>query len=222
VDVKIKICGITSRRDAQAATEAGVNALGFIFAPDSPRSVSLVGAARIIDDLPPFISKVAVTVDAPEGTIRQIIETCGVDTVQLHGNEPPEFCARFENIKVIKAFQVRPELSLESLRAYAFVTDAWLLDTYRPGKAGGTGVTFNWETARQIRQIGHPIILAGGLGPANVAQAIAQVQPFAVDVASGVESSPGHKDLQKLVEFVRAVQNCNSRGYAPENSIPKG
>ncbi len=190
MNLKIKICGITNLGDAQAAVEAGANALGFIFYEASPRHVSREVAAQII-------------VNAPEPFIRQAIGECGIDTLQFHGEEPPEFCRQFAPLKRYKAFRVRDGASLKALRQ--FDTDAWLLDSHVPGKLGGTGAQFNWDLAVEAKQLGRPIILAGGLTPENVAAAVRRVQPYAVDVSSGVESAPGKKDARKLRDFIAAA-----------------
>jgi len=203
MNLKIKICGITNLGDAQAAVEAGANALGFIFYEASPRHVSREVAAKIIRGLPPFVAKVGVFVNAPEPFIRQAIGECGIDTLQFHGEEPPEFCRQFAPLKRYKAFRVRDGASLKALRQ--FDTDAWLLDSHVPGKLGGTGAQFNWDLAVEAKQLGRPIILAGGLTPENVAAAVRRVQPYAVDVSSGVESAPGKKDARKLRDFIAAA-----------------
>ena len=201
--LKIKICGITNPGDARVAVEAGANALGFMFYEPSPRNVSLAAAANIIRGLPPFVAKVGVFVNAAEPFIRQAIGECGIDTLQFHGEEPPEFCRQFAPLKRYKAFRVRDRASLKALPQ--FDTDAWLLDSYVPGKLGGTGAQFNWDLAVEAKQLGRPIILAGGLTPENVAAAVRRVQPYAVDVSSGVESAPRRKDARKLRDFIAAA-----------------
>lgn len=211
MSVRIKICGITSRHDAETAVRLGADALGFIFVPESPRLLTMTAAAGIIDALPPFVARVAVTANAAEGTIRQMIQTCGFDTIQLHGEEPPAFCARFEGVKVVKAFRVGGGFALSRLEEYRTVTDGWLLDAYAAGKLGGTGETFDWAVAREAAALGHPLILAGGLNAANVGDAVRTVNPYGVDVSSGVEAEPGRKDPQKLADFIRGVRNARSR-----------
>ncbi len=201
--LKIKICGITNPGDAQAAVEAGANALGFMFHELSPRNVSLGAAANIIRGLPPFVARVGVFVNAAEPFIRQAIGECGIDTLQFHGEEPPEFCRQFAPLKRYKSFRVRDGASLKALPQ--FDTDAWLLDSCVPEKLGGTGAQFNWDLAVEAKQLGRPIILAGGLTPENVAAAVRRVQPYAVDVSSGVESAPGRKDARKLRDFIVAA-----------------
>ena len=204
MNIKVKICGITSQADASAAVEAGADALGFMFYERSSRHLVPEKAAAIIASLPPFVSKVGVFVNAPEATVREITTRCGLDTLQFHGDETPEFCRRFAPLKVIKAFRIRDEHSLKSLEQ--FTTDAWLLDSYLPDQAGGTGVAFNWELAAQAREAGRPVVLAGGLNPENIAEAIHQVWPYAVDVSSGVESAPGRKDARLMRAFIAAVR----------------
>jgi len=203
MNLKIKICGITNPSDAQAAVEAGANALGFMFYEPSPRNVSLGAAANIIRGLPPFVARVGVFVNAAEPFIRQAIGECGIDTLQFHGEEPPEFCRKFAPLKRYKAFRVRDGASLKTMPQ--FDTDAWLLDGCVPEKLGGTGAQFNWDLAVEAKQLGRPIILAGGLTPENVGAAVRRVQPYAVDVSSGVESAPGRKDARKLRDFIAAA-----------------
>jgi len=203
MNVRVKVCGITNPDDASAAVEAGASALGFILYEASPRNVSVTGAAQIIRNLPPFVAKVAVLVDASEEFIRAAIVECGFDTLQFHGNESPEFCRRFP-VKTIKAVRIQNAESLSGLAAYE--TSAWLLDSFVPDKIGGTGEKFNWDLACAAKKFGRPIILAGGLTPANVADAVQRVQPFAVDVSSGVESKPGKKDHAKIRAFIAAAR----------------
>ena len=204
MSVKVKICGITNLDDALAAVEAGGDALGFVFYENSPRHISFEAAQDIIRHLPPFVAKVGVFVDSTEEAVRRGVGECGIDTLQFHGGETPEFCRVFTSLKVYKAFRVQNLESLEALPSYW--TDAWLLDGFAPDELGGTGATFNWELAREARKLGRPIILAGGLTPENVAQAVRQVQPYGVDVSSGVESAPGKKDPAKVREFIVAAK----------------
>ena len=204
MSIKVKICGITSQADASAAVEAGADALGFMCYERSPRYLVPEKAAAIIASLPPFVSKVGVFVNATEVTVREITARCGLDTLQFHGDETPEFCRRFAPLKVIKAFRIQDGHSLKTLDQ--FPTDAWLLDSYLPDQPGGTGVAFNWELAAQAREAGRPVVLAGGLNPENIAEAIHQVWPYAVDVSSGVESAPGRKDARLMRSFIAAVR----------------
>jgi phosphoribosylanthranilate isomerase len=203
--VRVKICGITSAEDALAAVEAGADALGFMFYPQSSRYVSVEQAIQIIANLPPFITKTGVFVDASRRTIDEAIISCHLDAVQLHGSESPEMCADFSR-PVVKAFRMAGEESLSLLPAYK--TSAWLLDSYVAGQLGGTGAKFNWELAVSAGRLGRPIILAGGLTPENVAVAVQHTRPFAVDVSSGVEFSPGRKDREKMDAFIRAAHSA--------------
>lgn len=204
MSIKVKICGITSAQDANAAIEAGADALGFMFYEPSPRNLTIKAAREITRSLPPFITKVGVFVDAAESTIREAISECALDAVQFHGNEAPDVCRRFP-IKVIKAFRILDTGSLAGLSLYQ--TSAWLLDSFVSGKHGGTGAVFNWDIALQAKRLGTPIILAGGLTPENVADALRKVQPYAVDVSSGVESAPGRKDRDKMKSFITAAKS---------------
>ena len=207
--VRIKICGITNLEDALLAAELGADALGFIFYPPSPRSIEPEAAKNIIAQLPPFVTTVGVFVDEAAATVKELAATVGLDWLQMHGKETPEYCRSLER-RVIKAFRIRGENSLTGLAAYQGVVQALLLDTYKKGQVGGTGETFNWDLAREARKYG-PIILAGGLTAENVAQAISAVQPAAVDVASGVEAAPGKKDPLKLMEFIKAVRSLEEK-----------
>jgi phosphoribosylanthranilate isomerase len=203
MSVKVKICGITNVEDGIAAAKAGADALGFIFYEQSPRYVAIEKAATIIRDLPPMIVKVGLFVDAEEEVVYRAIRECGLNLLQFHGAESPEYCVQF-GLMSMKAFQVRDAESLARLSD--FKTDAWLLDAYSPGKLGGTGETFNWDLAIEARKLGRPIFLAGGLTPENVAEAVRHVEPYAVDVSSGVEASPGKKDHGKVKAFIDAAK----------------
>jgi phosphoribosylanthranilate isomerase len=203
--VRVKICGITNLEDALLAADLGAQALGFIFYPQSPRSIKPDAARDIIKILPPLLLSVGVFVDEEAGVVRELAETIGLDWVQLHGRESPEYC-RGLGRRVIKGFRVQDHSSLAVLPDYRDAVQAFLLDTYRPGTPGGTGETFDWEVARKARDYG-PIILAGGLTPVNVTQAITTAQPAAVDVASGVETAPGKKDPVRLRAFFEAVSS---------------
>ena len=204
MSLRIKICGITNLDDALAAVNEGADALGFIFYEASRRNVSSATAAKIIEKLPPFVCAVGVFVNAPEGQVRRVAETVGLGALQFHGDETPEFCAKFSRPAVIKAIRVQNEDSLRSLPNYK--TSAWLLDSFVAGQVGGSGEKFNWDLALEAKKLETPIILAGGLTPANVGDAVRRVRPYAVDVSSGVETSPGKKALGRLREFIRAAR----------------
>ncbi|MDA8189667.1 MAG: phosphoribosylanthranilate isomerase [Dehalococcoidales bacterium] len=200
--IKVKICGITSLDDALVAVDAGADALGFVFYASSSRTIAPEVAADIVANLPPFVSKVGVFVDSDLETVRQIESFCHLDMVQLHGDESPGFCAALFP-KVIKAFGMRGRSTLDALASYR--VPAYLLDAYSPEMVGGTGKAFDWELAREATGLGR-VILAGGLTPLNVRQAIESVGPYGVDVSTGVESSPGKKDAALVHAFVRAVK----------------
>ncbi|HEY3930975.1 MAG TPA: phosphoribosylanthranilate isomerase [Verrucomicrobiae bacterium] len=203
---QVKICGITNLADAQAAVEAGADALGFNFYEKSPRYVSLKTAAEISKQLPPFVMRVGVFVNAPEEFILCAISEAGLTMLQFHGDEPPEFCTQF-GLMSMKAFRIRDAESLKKIPDY--LTDAYLLDAFSSEVRGGTGEVFNWNLAVEVQKFGKPIFLAGGLTPENVAEAVKKVRPFGVDVSSGVESAPGKKDHAKLKAFIEAVRKTN-------------
>jgi phosphoribosylanthranilate isomerase len=199
---RIKICGTTNLDDALIAVEAGADALGFIFVPNTPRYIHPNQAAKIIENLPPFITTVGLFVNAEQIEIDTIANDCSLDAIQLHGEEPPEFCQTL-NRRVVKAFRVKDESSLSGLHDYH--VSAYLLDTYVKGTMGGTGKVFDWNLAVKAKQYGR-IILAGGLNPDNIASAILRVRPYGVDVSSSVEVSPGRKDPAKVKAFIGAVR----------------
>ena len=203
--VRVKICGITSVSDARAAVRCGADALGFVFAA-SRRRITPERARAIVAALPPFVTPVALFVDAEPKYISEVCEYCRISTVQLHGNETPATAGKLHDYKVIKAFRIRKKSDIDQLERYASC-DAYLLDTYVEGKMGGTGKTFNWNWARGARSFG-PIILAGGLTPDNVAEAIKVAKPYAVDVSSGVEIAPGQKSRELMQGFMEAVRGA--------------
>ncbi len=205
MSTRVKICGITNLADAQAAVEAGADAVGFIFYEKSPRHVSLAQAAEISKQLPPYVMRVGVFVNAADQVILQAIAEAGLTMLQFHGDEPPEFCGRF-GLMNMKAFRIRDAGSLEGISAYQ--TDAYLLDGYSPATLGGTGQTFNWDLAIEAQKFGKPIFISGGLTPENVAEAVGKVRPFGVDVSSGVEAAPGKKDHGKVRAFIAAVKGA--------------
>lgn len=202
---RVKICGITNARDALHAVNCGADALGFIFAPGSKRRVTVEEARDIIRRLPPYVCKVGVFVDAAADEVERAMSHCPLDLLQLHGRESPEYCEQFFP-RAMKAFRVKDQKSLDDLRRYK--VNGYLLDSYVEGRSGGTGVSFNWDLARDAGQFG-PVTISGGLHPGNVWLAITMVEPFAVDVCSGVEASPGKKDPAKVREFIQAVRQVS-------------
>ena len=205
-NVKVKICGITDYEDASIAVELGAAALGFIFA-HSPRQVTPQKARDIISAIPPFAKTVGIFVNQDPIEINKIMRFCGLDLVQLHGDESPDFCDELMP-HTIKALRIKDKASLRTARAYRDKVRALLLDTYSKDKAGGTGETFDWQLAIKIKKLGVPIILAGGLGPSNINDAISIVRPYAVDVNSGVEERPGKKShslIKDLMEKVKRI-----------------
>ena len=204
--VKIKICGITNLQDAEAAVSAGADALGFVLYSKSPRCVDPVVAKRIIGQLPPFVFPVGVFVNHDQATVRNVFDECGLAFAQIHGDETPEFCETLGR-PVLRALRIRDRGSLLALAEYkgrmgvrGFVVDTFSADAY-----GGTGQKVDWSLAREVAKA-VPILLAGGLTPANVQEAIRQVQPYGVDVSSGVEQSPGEKDPEKIQAFIQSVR----------------
>lgn len=198
---RIKICGITNLDDARLAVDLGADMLGFIFYPQSRRSVTRETAAQICRQV--NVEKIGVFVNESAPVIQATLTACGLTGIQFHGDEPPSFCRQFA-AKAIKALRVRDAAALQTAAEYD--VDALLLDTYTAAQHGGTGQTFDWSLAVQAKSFGRPIILSGGLTPENVREAIATVQPDAVDVASGVEQAPGRKDPEKLRRFIEACK----------------
>jgi len=201
---RIKICGISDAASARIAADAGANAIGLIFAP-SRRRVTGEQAREITSSLPPFIAKVGVFVDEDQGLVREIVTRAGLDTVQLHGSETPDYCSTMP-VPVVKAIQVRGTDSLSALSRYRVA--AFLLDTYDPETLGGTGRPFDWNLAANIPGA-HRVILSGGLNASNVFEALDRVRPFGVDVSSGVETD-GRKDHSKIREFIRRVREWDA------------
>jgi len=203
-NVAVKICGITDYEDASIAVELGAAALGFIFA-HSPRQVTPQKARDIISTIPPFVKTVGIFVNQDPIEINKIMRYCGLDLVQLHGDESPDFCDELMPY-TIKALRIKDEASPRTAQAYRGNVRALLLDTYSKDKAGGTGETFDWQLAIKIKKLGIPIILAGGLGPSNIEGAISIVRPYAVDVNSGVEERPGKKSFSLIKDLMEKVK----------------
>ena len=205
MSVTVKICGITSEADALAAAEAGADAIGLMFYEGSPRHVTLEQAKAISAALPPHVMRVGVFVNAEEALVHQALTECMLNILQFHGDETPEECSRYP-VMTLKAFRVQGEETLAQLEAYP--SAGYLLDAYVKDALGGTGATFNWDLAVRAQEFGKPIFLAGGLTPENVAEAVRKVQPFGVDVSSGVESEPGRKDAEQMRTFVAAAKGA--------------
>ncbi len=205
--VKVKICGIRSLDEARAAQDLGVDALGFNFWEHSPRYIAPADARGIIGELNPFIACIGVFVNEDGARVREIHGELSLSAVQLHGDEAPGYCLKLAPIKLIKAFRVRDGFDPASVGA--FPVAAVLLDAGVPGKFGGTGQSFDWQIAADVKEYA-PLILAGGLTVENVAEAIARVRPQAIDVCSGIEAEPGRKDLGKMKRFMAEVEKANS------------
>ncbi|MEK8080866.1 phosphoribosylanthranilate isomerase [Pseudomonas sp. XK-1] len=203
--VRSKICGITRIEDALSAAEAGADAIGLVFYAKSPRAVSVQQARAIIAALPPFVTTVGLFVDASRQELDEILAAVPLDLLQFHGDESPAFCEALQR-PYIKALRVKPGDDLAAQVAAYGQASGVLLDTYVPGIPGGTGEAFDWSLVPQ--GLNKPIILAGGLVAENVAAAIRQVRPYAVDVSGGVEAGKGIKDAEKIRAFMRAVKTA--------------
>lgn len=203
--VKVKICGITNLEDALAAVIAGCDALGFVFYRKSPRYIAPSRAGRIIRLLPKKVMKVGVFVDAPAARIKGIARKCGLDMLQFHGRETPEFCKKFKDRRVIKAFRVKGIVDPEEVLGYD--TFAYLFDTYSKSAAGGTGRAFDWKLLKGLRSLKKPVFLSGGINSGNVRRAIRIVRPEWVDVSSSLEAVPGRKDHRKVYELIKILKS---------------
>ena len=211
---RVKVCGITRAEDARKAVELGTDGLGFIFAGKSPRAIDPQTAWEIIAEIPSFITRVGVFVDEDIDEVKRIVDFCGLSQVQLHGKEPVEYCLQLKkwrrSLLICKAFRVRSETSGTDVNSYGNYVHSILLDTYASGSAGGTGETFDWNIVERL-DLQNPLILAGGLSPENVAEAVRMVRPFAVDVNSGVEDRPGIKNHRKMQAMFAAVADADRR-----------
>ncbi|MEH6567786.1 MAG: phosphoribosylanthranilate isomerase [Halioglobus sp.] len=205
---RIKICGITRPEDAQAAVECGADAIGLVFYAKSPRAVTVEQALDCVNSVAPFVSVVALFVNEPVQSIERILNTVPVDILQFHGDETPEFCAQFGR-PFLKALRVQPSTDIVSLSELYRSARGILLDAWQQGVPGGTGRTFDWALATGA--FPKSIVLAGGLNPENVAAAIEQVRPAAVDVSGGVESEPGIKSRSAIRDFISAVRAADQR-----------
>ena len=202
---KVKICGITNLNDAKTAIDYGADAIGFVFA-ESKRRISEEKVKDIVLKLPPFVTLVGLFVNETAGRIEEICKYCGIHTIQLHGNEPPDFLLNLRQFKIIKAFRIKNESDINRIGNYQ--ANAILLDGYVKNKMGGTGTTFDWKIVKKIKT-SSPIIIAGGLKHVNVLQAIKIAKPYGVDVSSGVEIRPGKKDKQLIRKFIDAVKGSS-------------
>jgi phosphoribosylanthranilate isomerase len=201
--VRIKICGITNHTDAMAAEELGADALGFIFHPGSPRFISPENARAICRELSPFLGRVGVFVNRNEDFILETVSRCGLSAVQLSGDEPADFLADAP-LPVLRAVRLKRRKDLQTLADYP-AGSTFVLDTFVPGTYGGTGVPFDWDLLENI--VGpYRIIVAGGLTPNNVSEVLSRFRPYGVDVASGVEESPGVKDHRKMRRFIQTIR----------------
>ncbi len=200
---KVKICGLTNTLDAQRVSDSGADAMGLVFYPPSPRYIQINEAKKIVENLPPFMTSVALFVNAEREDIENVLHEVDIDIIQFHGDESAEFCSSF-NRPYIKAIRMKEDLDLYAIEKEYATARALLLDTYKKGIPGGTGESFNWQQVPH--DLTKPIILAGGLDADNVAQAIKQVRPYAVDVSGGVEASKGQKDQHKIIAFMKNVK----------------
>jgi phosphoribosylanthranilate isomerase len=209
MSIKVKICGLTNAGDAEAAVEAGADLVGLVFYDQSPRHVTVESASEIARVIPPYVLRVGLFVNPESRLVAEAIVRCGLQMLQFHGDESPEFCRKF-GMMTMKAFRMEGPETLDALPQYP--TDAWLLDAHVKGKFGGTGRTFDWALAAKAVQLGKPVFLAGGLTPGNVGEAVRTVRPYGVDVSGGVEVSPGRKDPGKLKAFVAAAREAAQAG----------
>jgi len=207
--VKVKICGITNLKDAQEAVKAGCDALGFVFYQKSPRYISPEDAGEIIRKLPGNILRVGVFVNARENFIKTVAKSCALNLLQLHGDESPEFCARFKKYRLIKAFRIRKKLVPKDILKYR--TEAYLFDGFSSNSYGGTGKKFSWALLKKLGPIRQEFFLSGGLNLKNVRLALREVNPSWVDVSSSLEISPGKKDPLKVINFIKVVKKSKGR-----------
>ena len=204
--IRTKICGITRPEDGQEAARLGVDAIGLVFYPPSPRHVSLDQARAFVAAFPPFVIVVALFVDPSVAEVEAVLHAVPVDVLQFHGEESPDFCRQFAR-PYLKAVRVRPSLDLLQYAAHYAGARGLLADAFVPGMAGGTGATFDWSLLPPNLPL--PLILSGGLDPSNIAAAVAAVRPAAVDISSGVESAKGIKDPALMAAFIGAVQHVS-------------
>jgi phosphoribosylanthranilate isomerase len=207
---RIKFCGMTTVADALAAADMGVDAIGLIFVPESPRALDIERAARIADAMPPFVTRVGLFRDASAAQVREALTSVAIDVLQFHGDESPEFCAQFQR-SWLKAVPMGGLADADAVNAYLesfAAASGFVFDSHGGTRSGGSGSAFDWS--RVIEPCPRPLILAGGLTPGNVADAVRQVRPWAVDVSSGIESAPGIKDHAKMRVFVNEVYRAGT------------
>ena len=207
---RVKICGITRPADALDAACAGADAIGLVFYPRSPRAVSITDASRILAVLPPFVTTVGLFVNPSETEVHDVLASVQLDVLQFHGDEEPQFCASF-NRSYLKALRVRPGMDLAAALQRYSSAQGILLDAWHETLTGGTGLAFDWDIVDRLDKsvrMNHRLILAGGLQPGNVVQAIHKTRPWAVDVSSGVESAPGIKTPELIQQFINAAQSA--------------
>jgi phosphoribosylanthranilate isomerase len=200
---RVKICGFTQVQDAVVAANLGVDAIGLVFYPPSPRNVNLDKAKEIVKALPAFVTVVALFVDEQEAQIREVLSKVAIDCIQFHGDESAEVCGIY-NKPYMKAIRMKPDLDVIAMANQYQDASAILLDAYHPGIKGGSGSQFDWDLIPKNCNL--PIILAGGLQADNAKQAVETVRPYALDVSSGVESSKGIKDAAKMTAFIQAIK----------------
>ena len=216
---RVKICGITSVADAHIASDAGADAIGLVFYEPSPRYVDIESAKRIAREVGPFVTVVGLFVNAETEQIKHISQIVGLNLLQFHGDEPAEYCEQFD-LPYMKALRMREGLDVTDVAKAYRGTSAILLDAYRKGVPGGTGESFDW--ARVPQDLDKPVVLAGGLTPANALAAAEQVKPYALDVSGGVEAAPGKKDPQKVKEFIQNAKAVDQHSVNSPNEEHNG
>lgn len=215
---RVKICGMTRLADALCAVEAGVDGLGFIFYPKSPRTIEPETARSIIAKLPPFVDTVGVFVNEQSTRMREIATFCGLNTIQLHGKETPEDCralaAALPCCRLLKAFRVGNHSTAEDIAPYGDCVQGYLLDTFQKEAVGGTGLAFDWALIERL-QLKRPFLLAGGLDCVNISKALTRVAPYGVDANSGLEDAPGEKNHQSIKNFLALVRQAEQTALLP-------
>jgi phosphoribosylanthranilate isomerase len=204
--VKVKVCGITNLEDALYSFFSGADGLGFVFYKKSPRYIQPDKAANISAILPRKIKRIGVFVDAKVATVKRIARLCGLDMLQFHGRESPQYCKKFKDYKIIKAFRIDKQKDLEGVSKYK--TFAYLFDSFSKTKFGGTGNKFNWKILAQTVKMKPIVFLSGGLAVGNIKQAVKLLQPDWVDVSSSLELKPGHKSHKKIQEFIQTARSA--------------